>query len=91
MQCNVTNITIFFNFSLFVNLVNKSTYTSDNFHVILFQVPVNFEFMPKPGETSYSKPWLVAEPSSALIMPGEKCDVNFQVAYKLKDKEEGFT
>ena len=47
----------------------------------LFQVPAHFEFIPKHNETSYSKLWLVAEPSSALIMPGEKCDVNIQVSY----------
>lgn len=48
-------------------------------HVIFLQVPAHFEFIPKHNETSYSKPWLVVEPSSALIMPGEKCDVSIQV------------
>ena len=53
--------------------------TNENLNVTFNQVPAHFEFIPKPNETSYSKPWLVAEPSSALIMPGEKCDVNVQV------------
>ena len=52
-----------------------------------FQVPAHFEFIPKHNETSYSKLWLVAEPSSALIMPGEKCDVNIQVLVKFSKKE----
>ena len=52
-------------------------------HVIFVQVPAHFEFIAKHNETSYSKPWLVAEPSSALIMPGEKCDVSIQVSYSV--------
>ena len=36
------------------------------------QVPVQFEFIKKPGETSYARPWLVAEPDSGFIMPGER-------------------
>ena len=40
--------------------------------VCVFQVPVQFEFIKKPGEPSYAKPWLVAEPSSGFIMPGGK-------------------
>jgi len=39
------------------------------------QVPVQFEFIHKPGEEAYCKPWLQAEPSSGFIMPGEKCEV----------------
>jgi len=34
------------------------------------QVPVQFEFIQKPGQKSYCKPWLKAEPSSGFIMPG---------------------
>ena len=34
------------------------------------QVPVQFEFIHKPGEESYCKPWLQAEPYSGFIMPG---------------------
>ena len=51
-----------------------------NSQSLSLQVPAHFEFIPKHNETSYSKLWLVAEPSSALIMPGEKCDVNIQVS-----------
>jgi len=43
------------------------------------QVPVSFEFIKKPGEASYARPWLVAEPSSGFIMPGEKADVVMEV------------
>jgi len=43
------------------------------------QVPAQFEFIPRPDMSTYSQPWLVAEPSSGLIMVGEKCDVSIQV------------
>jgi len=43
------------------------------------QVPVSFEFIKKPGEASYARPWLQAEPSSGFIMPGEKADVALEV------------
>ena len=36
------------------------------------KVPVSFEFIKKPGESSYARPWLQAEPSSGFIMPGER-------------------
>ena len=32
---------------------------------------MSFEFIKKPGESSYARPWLQAEPSSGFIMPGE--------------------
>jgi len=43
------------------------------------QVPVTFEFIKKPGESSYARPWLSAEPSSGFIMPGEKADVVMEI------------
>ena len=43
------------------------------------QVPVTFEFIKKPGEPSYARPWLSAEPSSGFIMPGEKADVVMEI------------
>merc|ERR1719228_343732 len=43
------------------------------------QVPVSFEFIKKPGESSYARPWLQAEPSSGFIMPGEKQDVGLEI------------
>jgi len=43
------------------------------------QVPVTFKFIKKPGETSYARPWLSAEPSSGFIMPGEKADVTMEI------------
>ena len=32
---------------------------------------MSFEFIEKPGESSYARPWLQAEPSKGFIMPGE--------------------
>ena len=32
---------------------------------------MSFEFIKKPGESSYARPWLQAEPNSGFIMPGE--------------------
>merc|ERR1719309_620926 len=43
------------------------------------QVPVQFEFIHKPSEESYCKPWLIAEPFKGFIMPGEKCEVNLRI------------
>ena len=34
------------------------------------QVQAQFEFIQKPGEASYCKPWLTVEPFSGCIMPG---------------------
>ena len=48
-------------------------------HVVMLQVPVQFEFIKKPGESSYARPWLVAEPNSGFIMPGEKADVSIEI------------
>ncbi|XP_070568021.1 inositol polyphosphate 5-phosphatase OCRL-like isoform X2 [Ptychodera flava] len=39
------------------------------------QVPVQFEFINKLNDTSYSKPWLKIEPSMCFIMPGDKVEV----------------
>ena len=43
------------------------------------QVPVQFEFIQKPGQKSYCKPWLKAEPSSGFIMPGIKAEMGNNV------------
>jgi len=43
------------------------------------QVQAQFEFIQKPGETSYCKPWLTVEPFSGCIMPGEKCEVRISM------------
>jgi len=43
------------------------------------QVPVQFEFINKPGEGRYSRPWLSAEPYMGFIMPGDKCDVVLEI------------
>ena len=39
------------------------------------KVPVQFEFIQKPGEESYCKPWLTADPYSGFIMPGTTVDL----------------
>ena len=44
-------------------------------YFILMKVEVEFGFIPKPDEQSYSKQWLVAEPSSGTIQPGRSCEV----------------
>ena len=43
------------------------------------QVPVTFEFIKKPNEVSYCKPWLRIEPYTSRIMPGESLDIELEV------------
>lgn len=43
------------------------------------QVPVQFEFIKKHRESSYSKPWLSAEPNSGFLMPGENAYIILEV------------
>ena len=52
-------------------LANESLFE----YFILMKVEVEFGFIPKPDEQSYSKQWLVAEPSSGTIQPGRSCEV----------------
>ncbi|XP_078050429.1 oculocerebrorenal syndrome of Lowe isoform X2 [Augochlora pura] len=58
------------------------------------QVPVQFEFIKKLGDTNYSKDWLDIEPFKGFIKPGEKCDARFEIyvdkrsAYKLNSGED---
>ncbi|CAK9797954.1 Type II inositol 1,4,5-trisphosphate 5-phosphatase [Anthophora plagiata] len=58
------------------------------------QVPVQFEFIKKLGDTSYCKDWLDIEPFKGFIKPGEKCDTRFEIyvdkrsAYKLNSGED---
>lgn len=35
------------------------------------QVPCQFEFINKPDEESYCKPWLSVSPSRGFLLPGE--------------------
>ena len=46
------------------------------------KVEVEFGFIPKPDEQSYSKQWLVAEPSSGTIQPGRSCEVGHIVSFR---------
>ncbi|XP_064627898.1 type II inositol 1,4,5-trisphosphate 5-phosphatase-like isoform X2 [Lineus longissimus] len=48
------------------------------------QVPVQFEFINKLDDDSYCKPWLLIRPPKRFIMPGESCEVEFEV-YVNKD------
>ncbi|XP_031826523.1 oculocerebrorenal syndrome of Lowe isoform X2 [Nomia melanderi] len=43
------------------------------------QVPVQFEFIKKLGDTNYCKDWLDIEPFKGFIKPGEKCDTRFEI------------
>lgn len=36
------------------------------------QVPCQFEFIQKPNESTYSKPWLTANPCKGFIAQGER-------------------
>lgn len=33
-------------------------------------VPCQFEFINKPGEDAYCKPWLAANPNKGFLLPG---------------------
>lgn len=43
------------------------------------QVAVQFRFINKLNDSSYCKPWLSVEPSSSIIMPGEVCELVFEL------------
>lgn len=52
------------------------------------QVPVIFEFIPKPNDSSYCKSWLQISPFSDLIMPGDSATIEFNVFVTEKDINE---
>ncbi|XP_074596766.1 oculocerebrorenal syndrome of Lowe isoform X2 [Brevipalpus obovatus] len=43
------------------------------------QVPVRFEFIQKPNEVGFCKPWLQIQPYESMIKPGDKLDVELTV------------
>uniref|UniRef100_A0AAX7STC7 phosphoinositide 5-phosphatase n=1 Tax=Astatotilapia calliptera TaxID=8154 RepID=A0AAX7STC7_ASTCA len=43
------------------------------------QVPCQFEFIPKPNEFTYSKPWLTANPPKGFIAQGGSVDIDLEV------------
>ncbi|XP_051920456.1 type II inositol 1,4,5-trisphosphate 5-phosphatase isoform X1 [Hippocampus zosterae] len=43
------------------------------------QVPCHFEFIPKPNEVAYCKPWLTANPPKGFIAQGASVDVDLEV------------
>lgn len=52
------------------------------------QVPVQFEFIKKHREASYSKPWLSADPPQSFLMPGENAYITLEV---LVDKKTAWS
>ncbi|XP_068998244.1 type II inositol 1,4,5-trisphosphate 5-phosphatase isoform X1 [Embiotoca jacksoni] len=43
------------------------------------QVPCQFEFIPKPNEHTYCKPWLTANPPKGFIAQGGSVDIELEV------------
>lgn len=43
------------------------------------QVPVEFEFIKKLGESTFCKEWLIVEPYKKCIYPGETCNIQLKV------------
>uniref|UniRef100_A0A8C6TKG1 phosphoinositide 5-phosphatase n=1 Tax=Neogobius melanostomus TaxID=47308 RepID=A0A8C6TKG1_9GOBI len=43
------------------------------------QVPCQFEFIPKPNETTYCKPWLTANPPKGFIAQGGIVEIDLEV------------
>ncbi|XP_076008790.1 type II inositol 1,4,5-trisphosphate 5-phosphatase isoform X2 [Genypterus blacodes] len=43
------------------------------------QVPCQFEFIQKPNEPTYCKPWLTASPSKGFIAQGARVDIELEV------------
>ncbi|XP_057689442.1 type II inositol 1,4,5-trisphosphate 5-phosphatase isoform X2 [Corythoichthys intestinalis] len=43
------------------------------------QVPCQFEFIQKPNETTYCKPWLTASPYKGFIAQGASMDIDLEV------------
>ncbi|TNN89132.1 Type II inositol 1,4,5-trisphosphate 5-phosphatase [Liparis tanakae] len=43
------------------------------------QVPCQFEFIQKPNEPTYCKPWLTANPPKGFIAEGASVDIDFEV------------
>ncbi|XP_034029951.1 LOW QUALITY PROTEIN: type II inositol 1,4,5-trisphosphate 5-phosphatase [Thalassophryne amazonica] len=43
------------------------------------QVPCQFEFIQKPNEATYCRPWLTASPSKGFVTQGASVDIEFEV------------
>ncbi|XP_037080342.1 type II inositol 1,4,5-trisphosphate 5-phosphatase-like [Pollicipes pollicipes] len=43
------------------------------------QVAVQYRFINKLNDTTYCKPWLTVDRQTAVIMPGERCEVTLEV------------
>ncbi|KAJ0066499.1 hypothetical protein NL108_013966, partial [Boleophthalmus pectinirostris] len=43
------------------------------------QVPCQFEFIPKPNETTYCKPWLTANPPKGFIAQGGTVEIDLEI------------
>uniref|UniRef100_A0A8C7Y6I0 phosphoinositide 5-phosphatase n=1 Tax=Oryzias sinensis TaxID=183150 RepID=A0A8C7Y6I0_9TELE len=67
--------------SLFIIGVNLLLYFLRNI-TLLFndgQVPCQFEFIQKPNELTYCKPWLTANPPKGFIAKGGSADIELEV------------
>ncbi|XP_038614088.1 type II inositol 1,4,5-trisphosphate 5-phosphatase isoform X2 [Tachyglossus aculeatus] len=52
---------------------------SQSFTIHNEQVPCQFEFINKPGESSYCKPWLTANPSKGFLLPGSHVEIELEL------------
>ncbi|XP_052241819.1 inositol polyphosphate 5-phosphatase OCRL-like isoform X2 [Dreissena polymorpha] len=43
------------------------------------QIPVTYEFINKPNENTFCKPWLKVSPESSVIEPGDSCEISLEV------------
>lgn len=55
------------------------------------QVPVYFEFVKKPNNSTYCKSWLQVSPFTGLVLPGETMKVELRVFVKAADESENIT
>lgn len=62
---------------------NNVTHTEPSIDTLLVsntgQVPVYFEFVKKPNNPSYCKPWLQISPFTGLVLPGDSMRVELRV------------
>lgn len=52
------------------------------------QVPVRFEFIQKPNQVRFCKPWLQIQPYESTIKPGDKLDVELKVYVDIESAQE---
>uniref|UniRef100_F7BG47 phosphoinositide 5-phosphatase n=1 Tax=Ornithorhynchus anatinus TaxID=9258 RepID=F7BG47_ORNAN len=52
---------------------------SQSFTIHNEQVPCQFEFINKPDESSYCKPWLTVNPSKGFLLPGSHVEIELEL------------